>query len=114
MHHLLAAAGNLPGQTLLLNFEALLAEAEARLVQCTRFLGLETEIEVILRSWPEISTSYSKQPELPYSAFDRNRTLRRGRSTRRADIERGMSWAKSLLGKSGISAGNQISELFFF
>jgi len=117
MYFLLAAAGSLPRQVLLLDFEALLADAEASLVHCASFMGagleLERETAEIFAAWPEISTSYSKQPDLPYSAFNRRNTLQRGRSTRRDDIERGMRWAQALVSGKAKPAGSQSLELFF-
>ena len=117
MYFLLAAIDSFPRQALLLDFEMLLADAEASLVHCASFMGLGLELQretaVILAAWPEISTSYSKQPDLPYSAFNRRKTLQRGRSTRGDDIERGLSWARSLVSATAKPAGSQSLELFF-
>ena len=117
MYFLLAAVDTFPRQALLLDFEMLLADAEASLVHCASFMGLGLELQretaVILAAWPEISTSYSKQPDLPYSAFNRRKTLQRGRSTRRDDIKRGMNWAKALVSATSKPAGSQSLELFF-
>ncbi|MSQ98791.1 MAG: hypothetical protein EXR85_05785 [Xanthomonadales bacterium] len=117
MYFLLAAAGSFPQQALLLDFEVMLVDAEASLVRCASFMGLgpklEGETNAILAAWPEISTSYSKQPDLPYSAFNRRKTLQRGRSTRRDDIKRGMNWAKALVSATAKPAGSQSLEQFF-
>lgn len=117
MYFLLAAAGSFPRQALLLDFEEMLVDAEASLVRCASFMELgpepQGEINAILAAWPEISTSYSKQPDLPYSAFNRRKTLQRGRATRRDDIKRGMNWARALASATSKPAGSQSLELFF-
>ncbi len=113
MYFLLAAATTFPRQVLLLDFEMLLADAEASLALCASFMGLETETAVILDAWPDISAGYSKQPDLPYSAFNRRATLQRGRTARSCDIERGMAWAGALAREIRTPAGSQAVELFF-
>ena len=82
---------------LLLDFDLYLAEPEQGLEQLSSFFGLQDHYTDILRAWPEVSLGYSKQPDQPYSAFNRNRTLARGRTQRTAEIQAGLDWAHELL-----------------
>ncbi len=82
---------------LLLDFESFLAEPENVLVRLISFFGLMQSQSQILQAWPEIATGYSKKPDEPYSAFNRKRTLARGRTQRATDIRAGMAWAEQLL-----------------
>lgn len=112
MHYLLAAAGHHPVQTLLCNFETLLNDPQASLTECASFMGLQAENQVILSGWPDISTSYSKQPDLPYSAFNRRKTLHRGRLERGDDIRDGISWAQSMMSALVAPANGLSLKLF--
>ena len=96
MRHLLAAVAEFPSRTRLLDFEVFLADPEARLSTAAEFFGLGHEVPAILEAWPGVSTGYSKQPEQAYSAFNRRKTLQRGRMTRSAEILAGLNWAETL------------------
>lgn len=97
MRHLLAAARAFPKQCLLLEFESFLDDPESGLRRAVTFFGLEAQTEAIIAGWPEISLGYSKQPDEPYSAFNRRRTLARGRTQRGTEIEAGMKSARRLV-----------------
>ncbi|HKX56835.1 MAG TPA: hypothetical protein VJN01_12050, partial [Xanthomonadales bacterium] len=89
--------GQNSGQCLLLDFDEFLAAPETGLAQLTGFFRLEDSSREILQAWPEISLGYSKQPDLPYSAFNRSRTLARGRMQRGEEIRQGLDWAAGLI-----------------
>lgn len=84
-------------QCLMLDFEDFLDAPETALENLMGFFRLDGSSQEILQSWPEISLGYSKQPDQPYSAFNRNRTLARGRSQRGKDIQLGLDWAADLI-----------------
>jgi len=97
MARLLQALEHNADRCLLLDFEAFLAEPENILTELISFFGLTESQSQILEAWPDISIGYSKKPDEPYSAFNRSRTLARGRTQRDADIRAGMTWAEQLL-----------------
>lgn len=97
MARLLQALRQLADRCLLLDFEVFLADPENVLIELISFFGLTESRSQILQAWPDIATGYSKKPGEPYSAFNRNRTLARGRMQRAADIAAGMVWAEQLL-----------------
>jgi len=97
MNLMLAAARELPERTRLLSFEDLLIQPESRLEENARFIGLDHECQMILDAWPDISTGYSKKPDEPYSAFNRRRTLQRGRLLRGDEIRSALAWARELV-----------------
>jgi hypothetical protein len=84
-------------QCLLLDFEDFLAAPETGLGRLIDFFELSDPSQEILQAWPEISLGYSKQPDQPYSAFNRNRTLARGRLQRGEEIRQGLDWAAELI-----------------
>lgn len=94
MRHLLAAATAFPERCLLLEFETFLDDPEPGLRNAATFFGLEAQLDAIIAGWPDVSLGYSKKPDEPYSAFNRRRTLARGRAQRGAEIEAGMEWAR--------------------
>ncbi len=93
MQHLLGAHQQFGQRTRLLDFEQFLAQPEHYLAELARFTGLEQESTALLTAWPDIATSYSKKTDEPYSAFNRRKTLQRGRSLRADDIRSGLDWA---------------------
>jgi len=97
MARLLQAHEQLLQRCLLLDFEDFLADPATGLEKLIDFFGLETSRSDILQAWPDISLGYSKQPDQPYSAFNRSRTLARGRAQRAADIQAGMALARQLI-----------------
>jgi hypothetical protein len=97
MARLIQAQLLFPERCCLLNFEDFLAAPESSLGTLTEFFGLQDSGADILQAWPEISLGYSKQPDQPYSAFNRNRTLHRGRLTRATEIQAGLQWANQLM-----------------
>jgi len=97
MARLLQASEQLGDRCLLLDFEVFLAEPETVLTKLISFFELTKSSSEILQAWPDIAVGYSKSPDEPYSAFNRSRTLARGRMQRAADIHAGMSWAEQLL-----------------
>ncbi len=97
MTRLLQAQEQLPSRCLLLDFESFLAGPELALDNLIGFFGLTASREDILQAWPDISVGYSKQPDQPYSSFNRSRTLARGRTQRGEDISTGLAWARQLL-----------------
>lgn len=86
-----------PARCLMLDFETFLADPEKVLIKLISFFSLAESQTQILQAWPDIAVGYSKKPDEPYSAFNRNRTLARGRTQRAADIHAGMTWAEQLL-----------------
>lgn len=86
-----------PHQCLLLDFDEFLAAPQDGLVRLSEFFQLGDAEADILAAWPDISLTYSKQPDQPYSAFNRNRTLMRGRAQRGAEIQAGLQWAQLLI-----------------
>lgn len=94
MRHLLAAARDLGDRVRLLDFEDFLAEPEATLTGIAAFFGLESDREELLAAWPEVARGYSKQPERPFSAFNRRRVIERGWRERGTDIRSGLDWAE--------------------
>ncbi len=97
MARLLQASQQHANRCLLMGFETFLAEPEIVLAQLISFFGLTESKSHILQAWPDIAIGYSKKPDEPYSAFNRSRTLARGRAQRAADIHSGMTWAEQLL-----------------
>jgi hypothetical protein len=97
MARLLAARQQLQDRCLLLDFDLFLADPENGLEELIEFFWLQASLEPILRAWPEISLGYSKQPDQPYSAFNRNRTLARGRLQCASEIQRSLDWAGELI-----------------
>jgi len=97
MARLLQASGTNDRQFLLLDFEDFLAAPETGLERLIEFFQLQDSSQEILQAWPEISLAYSKQPEQPYSAFNRTRSLARGRSQRGKDIQLGLDWVRELI-----------------
>jgi len=93
MRCLLAASARYADRTLLLDFEAFLDAPEASLERIAGFLGRGGDLPAMLAAWPDIATGYSKKPDEPYSAFNRLRTLQRGRMTRGEEIRQGLDWA---------------------
>ncbi len=93
MQHLDGAHQQFGDRTRLLDFEQFLAQPEHHLAELARFTGLEQESTTLLTAWPDIATSYSKKTDEPYSAFNRRKTLQRGRSLRAGDIRAGLAWA---------------------
>jgi hypothetical protein len=96
LYQMLEAASREPGRCLLLSFEDFLNEPEARITQVAGFLGFAGDTGVMHENWPRISGDYSKLPGHPYTAADRERTLRRGRRERAQDIRTGLDWAEQL------------------
>lgn len=97
MARMLQALRQLADRCLLLDFEVFLADPENVLIELISFFGLTESRSQILQAWPDIATGYSKKPDEPYSTFNRNRTLARGRMQRAGDIKAGMAWAEHLL-----------------
>lgn len=97
MRHLLEAAGHFGDRVRLVHFEAFLAAPESALAGLADWLGFGADMEALLAAWPDVATGYSKKPAEPYSAFNRRKTLRRGRSERADDIARGLRWAEELV-----------------
>jgi hypothetical protein len=97
MARLLQASARQPGRCYLLNFEKFLADPPGSLEHLIKFFHLDASRTEILTAWPDISVGYSKQPEHPYSAFNRARTLARGRQQRGDEISSGLQWAKKLI-----------------
>jgi len=97
MRHLLAAASAFPERCLLLEFDSFLDDPPAGLKRVATFLGFETQTDAIIAGWPDVSLGYSKKPDEPYSAFNRRRTLARGRVQRGDEIEAGLIWARRLV-----------------
>jgi hypothetical protein len=93
---LLEASRLQPRHCQLLDFDAFLQAPEQGLSRLCEFLQLGDARAEILAAWPEISLGYSKQPAQPYSTFNRNRTLARGRTQRAADLAAGLQFAQSL------------------
>jgi hypothetical protein len=79
---------------LLLDFEKFLAAPASSLEHLIEFFSLNDSTTEILQAWPDISVGYSKQPEQPYSAFNRSKTLMRGRMQRGEEIQAGLDWAQ--------------------
>jgi hypothetical protein len=96
MARLLQAQATYPDRCKLLNFDQFLGEPEACLGQVIDYFSLADSQAEILQAWPEISTGYSKKPDEPYSAFNRNRTLSRGRMMHGTDISSALQWAEQL------------------
>ena len=96
-HLMLSAAAARPGQCLLLDFEEFLSDPHTVLETVAGFLGLDVERDAILKHWPQISSAYSKLPEHPYTAANREQTLQNGRQTRAQDIRHGLDWARHLV-----------------
>jgi hypothetical protein len=97
MARLLQARSAFAEQCLLLDFGVFLENPETELEGLIDFFGLNDSRVEILQAWPEISTGYSKKPDEPYSAFNRNKTLSRGRMLRADDIRSGIAWAERLI-----------------
>lgn len=97
MRHLVHAADRLSDRVRLVDFERFLAEPEEQLVDIAAWLGFGDDREELLAAWPDVSTGYSKKPDEPYSAFDRRKTLQRGRTERADEITRGIRWARDLV-----------------
>ncbi len=96
MRHLAVAAQALAQQVRLLNFETFLAAPEGQLMALAEWLGYGADGPALLAAWPEVANGYSKQPEQPYSAFNRRRTQARGRTHRGGEIEMAFRWAEAL------------------
>lgn len=97
MTRLLQAQAQHSDRCLLLDFENFLADPATSLEHLIEFFSLAESSAEILEAWPNISVGYSKQPDQPYSAFNRSKTLMRGRTQRAADIRAGLDWAKELI-----------------
>ncbi|MDZ4730158.1 MAG: hypothetical protein SH820_09490 [Xanthomonadales bacterium] len=97
MTRLLQARDQHPDRCLLLDFENFLADPATSLEHLIEFFSLAESSAEILEAWPNISVGYSKQPDQPYSAFNRSKTLMRGRMQRAADIRAGLDWSKDLI-----------------
>lgn len=97
MTRLLQARDQYPDRCLLLDFEIFLAEPVSNLERLIKFFDLIESSTEVLAAWPNISVGYSKQPDQPYSAFNRSKTLMRGRTQRAADIQAGLDWSKDLI-----------------
>jgi hypothetical protein len=93
---LLEASRLQPRHCHLLDFDVFLQAPEEGLSRLCEFFELGDARAETLAAWPEISLGYSKQPSQAYSAFNRNRTLARGRTQRAADLEAGLQFAQSL------------------
>jgi hypothetical protein len=96
MARLLHAQATYPDRCKLLDFDQFLGAPEAGLEELIDFFSLAGSQAEILQAWPEISTGYSKKPDEPYSAFNRNRTLSRGRMMHDTDISSALQWAEQL------------------
>jgi hypothetical protein len=96
MARLLQAQEAYPDRCRLLDFDQFLGAPEVGLEQLVDFFSLSDAQAEILQAWPEISTGYSKKPDEPYSAFNRNRTLSRGRMMRGDEIQSALQWAEQL------------------
>lgn len=96
MARLLQSQATYPDRCKLLDFDQFLAGPEASFEQIIDFFSLSGSQAEILQAWPEISTGYSKKPDEPYSAFNRNRTLSRGRMMHGTDISSALQWAEQL------------------
>ena len=94
---MLAAVVDFPGRARMFNFEEWLDQPESGLQDCTQFFGIDSESQSVLSAWPDISTGYSKKPDEPYSAFNRRRTLQRGRHLRGEEIHNALAWARQLV-----------------
>ncbi len=94
---MMAAVIDHADQCLMLDFDAFLEAPERQFEILFEHFGLQDSRSHILQAWPEISLGYSKQPDQPYSAFNRNRTLSRGRMLRGAEIQQGLDWARHLV-----------------
>lgn len=81
----------------LLDFDDFLKAPEAGLMRLSEFFHLDDAGADLLAAWLDVSLGYSKLPEQPYSAFDRNRTLLRGRVQRSAEIQAALHWAQQLI-----------------
>ena len=99
MRHLVAAAATAPGQFQMIDFQALLESPESCLTTTAEFFDHPDSVPAIIRQWPDISIGYSKKPDEPYSAFNRMKTLQRGRMVRGDEITHGLRWAESLISK---------------
>jgi hypothetical protein len=98
MHSILNALERHPHRLRLLDFEAFLQDTQTHLSGTAGFFGLNDAVPGILEAYPDISTGYSKKPDEPYSAFNRRRTLQRGRMNRSQEIDFGLKWADELAG----------------
>ncbi|MEJ8567248.1 hypothetical protein [Elongatibacter sediminis] len=97
MRHLATAGAATGGRVRLLHFETFLESPEQHLKSLAAWFGLDDDLPDLLEAWPAVSTGYSKKPDEPYSAFNRRRTLHRGRLERASDIQAGLRWAESMI-----------------
>lgn len=97
MHFFTEAQSRLPERVLLLDFEDFLRRPAAGLAAVGDFFGLGEATETIIRAWPRVSSGYSKKPDHPYTAANREQILERGRKLRQAEIRSGLDWAEKLL-----------------
>jgi hypothetical protein len=88
----LAAAAR-SGRTLKLEFDALLAEPEARLAETLAFLGKPVD-PAALRALVEgpMMRRYAKAPEHAYDAALRRDVLAQGRAEHGAELRKGLAW----------------------
>lgn len=97
MNHMLSARKQYGERIAILDFEDLVRNPDAHLSQAAAFLGIPDEAETIVSRYPEVSSAYSKQPDMPYTADMRAERLRHTREHFAEDIETGMEWAQKLI-----------------
>lgn len=97
MNYMLDAKSRFGDRLRLMNFEDLMAEPEAKLAESAKFFDIESATDTIVDGFPEIASSYSKQPDRPFTPEMRKELLDQTRRQFSNDIATGMEWARKLI-----------------
>jgi hypothetical protein len=97
MYYFMEAIDSHPERIKLLNFERLLAEPDAELTKVTQHLDMNNARQSVLKEFANVSSSYSKTPEITFTPADRQQLLQRAYREKADEIRDGMRWAEELI-----------------
>lgn len=105
MNHMLDAREQHGERVDMLDFEDLVGDPDTHLSEAAAFLGVANEAETIVSRYPEVSSTYSKQPDRPFTAETRAERLQRTRDQHDEDIRKGIEWARKLIRRTPAISG---------
>jgi hypothetical protein len=101
MWRLLLVDEHINQQTELLDFQDFLSDPLVHLARLAEFIGIcEEDIGDLVERYPDISSAYSKDPEMKFDAEIRERTLHLSRRAWDKQITTGIEWAREMIGKT--------------
>jgi hypothetical protein len=98
MWRLLLVDEHISDQIQLVDFQEFLGDPQGQLTKLAAFIGIhQRDIEELLVRYPEVSSTYSKDPGMKFSSEVREKTLQLSRQKWSQQISKGLDWAQDMI-----------------